>query len=242
MTLPWAHLVAESIERGDLVIDLIDADECRGRLTKEMLFNHTIDIVAQARGWQEPADIAKLRESYKFGPMLSASLIFIVRQQEQVTGLCSVRFLDCDGEAIVHLSNASLLPGRQGNGVMMMVGLSALSRYNARLAPQGKQCRYATCITQSPVVYGALFAHGTMYPSLSSEPAPESIKTIARYIAHEFNPGLPFDEDRFILRNECQFFYKVVPRYRDPRVNELFDSSLRYYEGDVLVLVLKLGA
>jgi len=241
ITLPWAHLVAESIEWVDLIVDVIDADECRDQLTRETLFDHTIDIVARARGWQEPDDLAKLRASYKFGPMLSANLIFIVRQQEQVTGLCSVRFLNCDGEAILHLSNASLLPGQQGNGVMMMVGLSALSRYNARLARQGKICQYATCITQSPVVYKVLSAHGTVYPRLSSEPAPESIKKIARYIAHAFNPGLPFDENRFILRNECQFYYKVIPRYRDPKVNDLFDSSLRYYEGDVFVLVLKLG-
>ncbi|MCC6554904.1 MAG: hypothetical protein IT372_18175 [Polyangiaceae bacterium] len=242
MKLPWAHLTAESIQQGDLVIDVLDGDECRGRLTREMLFDHTIEIVARARGWQEPADMAKIRESYKFEPMMTANLIFVVRRQDQVSGILSVKFLSCDGEPIIHLSNGSLLPGRQGSGVMTPVGLSAISRYNARLAPEGKTCRYLTGITQSPVVYGLLSTHGTMYPRLSSEPAPEPIKKMARYIAREFNPGLPFDEDRFILRNECQFFYKVVPRWRDPKVNEFFDSSLRYYEGDVFVVVLRLGA
>jgi hypothetical protein len=242
MTPPWARVTEETIERGDLLIDVLDPGRSNGRLSGEMLFDDTIEIVARARGWHDPADRAKLRASYKFGPMLSADLIFIVRRQDQVKGICSVRYLSCDGEPIVHLSNASMLPELQGRGVMTAVGLFALSRCRARVEAAGRTCQHVTCITQSPVVYGALAAHGTMYPSLSPGPLPATIRRIARHIAREFNPGLPFDDEQLILRNECRFFYKDVPRYRDPNVNELFDARLRYQEGDVIVGVLKLAA
>jgi hypothetical protein len=42
-----------------------------------------------------------------------------------------------------------------------------------------------------------------------------------------------------VIRKECQFFYKQMPRCRDPAVNAFMDERLKHHEGDVMVRVLK---
>ena len=49
------------------------------------------------------------------------------------------------------------------------------------------------------------------------------------------------DPETFILRNECQFFYETIPRWKDERVNRWFDTNLRYNDGDTIVMAMKMS-
>ncbi|RKH56235.1 hypothetical protein [Corallococcus llansteffanensis] len=234
MSLAWSHLVTERVEVEGVTLEFLD--EPAGRLTREMFFEDAVRLVAAARGWETPQDVAQLAAHYKFAPLLKADLICVAREGLRVLGLCTYRFLSGGGARLLHTSNSSMLPELQGKGIMTHIMYAALSRFMRRF-PEGPH--YLTLITQSPVVYGAMHARGQLYPALDGSPAPGNIQEIGRFLAHEFNPGLTFDEERFVIRNECQFFYKQVPRYRDPKVNTFVDGLLRYREGDVMVLVLK---
>ena len=60
MTAPWDSLVTERMGIGDdLTLDVIY--EPKGRVTKEMLFEDAIRLVANARGWHTPEQIDELR-------------------------------------------------------------------------------------------------------------------------------------------------------------------------------------
>jgi hypothetical protein len=234
MSFSWSHLVTESTEVDGISLDFLD--EPKGRLTREMFFDDAVRLVARARGWEEMEEVARLAANYKFSPLLNANLICVARQGQSIKGLCTYRFLQCGEARLLHTSNSSMLPELQGKGVMTHIMFAALSRF-LRHFPEGPH--YLTLITQSPVVYGASSSKGEIHPGLDATPAREEFKRISRFIAHEFNPGLPFDEDLSVIRKECQFFYKQVPRYRDPAVNAFMDERLKYHEGDVIVLVLK---
>lgn len=240
MTVPWEPFVTERADLGDITLDVIY--EPKGRVTKEMLFEDAIRLVAHARGWYDEKTIAEMRTTYKFNPFLVADLIVVARRQDKVCGLCTFRYFDVDGEPIMHVSNSSMDPDLQGKNVMTYIAFAGLAKARMRLGDNPPPHQWVTLITQNPVVYGIFSSRGEMYPNTDDKPAPEDARKVGRFIAKEFNPHLTFDEDKFILRNECAFFYKDIPRWKDPKVNTWFDANVRYYEGDVIVMVMKMSS
>jgi hypothetical protein len=240
MTAPWDSLVTERVGIGDdLTLDVIY--EPRGRVTKEMLFEDAIRLVANARGWHTPEQIDEMRKTYKFNPFLVADLICVVRRGERdVCGLCTFRFFDLDGEPIMHISNSSMSPELQGKNAMTYIAFAGLAKARQRLEGKGPPRQWVTLITQNPVVYGIFSSRGKMYPPVDGSPIPDDAKKVGSFIAKEFVPSVSFDPETFILRNECQFFYSDIPRWKDDRVNQWFDKNLRYYEGDTIVMVMKM--
>ena len=84
-------------------------------------------------------------------------------------------------------------------------------------------------------------SRGQIYPPIDGSPIPDDAKKVGSFIANEFVPTVQFDPETFILRNECQFFYSDIPRWKDERVNRWFDTNLRYNEGDTIVIAVKMS-
>lgn len=240
MTVPWEEFVTERADLGDgITLDVLY--EPRGRVTKEMLFEDAIRLVATARGWTKESEIDEMRKTYKFNPFLVANMICIAHRQGQVCGLVTFRYFDVDGEPVMHVSNSSMTPELQGKNAMTYMAFAGLAKARARLGEGAPPRQWITLITQNPVVYGIFSSRGEMYPPIDGSPIPDDAKKVGAFIAKEFVPTVHFDPETFILRNECQFFYSEIPRWKDDRVNQWFDRNLRYYEGDTIVMATKMN-
>ena len=68
------------------------------------------------------------------------------------------------------------------------------------------------------------------------------MREVARVVAARYDPHIPLDAARLVLRNECDFFYRQVPYVADSQINALFDSELDIAGGDVFVNVGKTDA
>lgn len=240
MTVPWEEFVTERTDLGDgITLDILY--EPKGRVTKEMLFEDAIRLVAIARGWTKEEEIAELRKTYKFNPFLAANMICIAHKGREVCGLVTFRYFDLDGEPIMHVSNSSMTPELQGKNAMTYMAFAGLAKARARLEGKGPPRQWVTLITQNPVVYGIFSSRGEMYPPMDGSPIPDDAKRVAAFIAKEFVPTVELDPETNILRNECQFFYSQIPRWKDQRVNDWFDKNLRYYQGDTIIMVMKMN-
>jgi hypothetical protein len=231
------------LEYAGLRVEVVDKP--RDHLRKEDIFDDVIDVVAEARGWLGPTEKGALRETYKFKPFLDADTVFIIHQDGRRRGFCSFRNFTSGHDQIIHMSNAAMSPELQARGAMLFVGLFYPAFLSSRRAEFLQNVilehQYFTFITQSPVVYGAMRKRGLLYPDAGGESAPDHVRAIARLIASEINPDLAFDADRFVIRKECSFFYRDIPRYKDADVNAFMDRSLNYSDGDVIVGVLRVS-
>ena len=239
--LPWEEFVTERVDLGDgITLDVLY--EPKGRVTKEMLFEDAIQLVAHARGWTDERDIdEKIRKTYKFNPFLMADMICIAHRGRDVCGLVTFRYFDVDGEPVMHVSNSSMTPELQGKSAMTYMAFAGLAKARARLGAGAPPRQWVTLITQNPVVYGIFSSRGEIFPPVDGRVIPEDAKKVASFIANEFVPSVKFDPETFILRDECQFFYADIPRWKDARVNEWFDKNLRYNEGDTIVMAVKMA-
>lgn len=240
MTVPWEEFVTERTDLGDgIQLDILY--EPKGRVTKEMLFEDAIRLVATARGWTKESEIDEMRKTYKFNPFLVADMICIAHRGREVCGLVTFRYFDLDGEPIMHVSNSSMTPELQGKNAMTYMAFAGLAKARQRLEGKGPPRQWVTLITQNPVVYGIFSSRGEMYPPVDGSPIPDDAKKVASFIHDEFVPNVSFDPETFILRDECQFFYSQIPRWKDQRVNDWFDKNLRYYQGDTIIMVMKMN-
>ena len=240
VVVPWEEFVTERVSLGDgIVLDILY--EPKGRVTKEMLFEDAIKLVANARGWTKESEIDEMRKTYKFNPFLVANMICIAHRGREVCGLVTFRYFDVDGEPVMHVSNSSMTPELQGKNAMTYMAFAGLAKARARLGDNAPPRQWVTLITQNPVVYGIFSSRGQMFPPVDGSPIPDDAKKVGSFIANEFVPSVKFDPETFILRNECQFFYSEIPRWKDQRVNEWFDKNLRYYEGDTIVMAMKMS-
>lgn len=240
MTIPWQEFVTESTDLGDgITLDILY--EPGGRVSKEMLFEDAIRLVANARGWSKPSEIEEMRKTYKFNPFLVANMICIAHKKGEVCGLVTFRYFDVDGEPVMHISNSSMTPELQGKSAMTYMAFAGLAKARSRLGDNAPPRQWVTLITQSPVVYGIFSSRGQIYPPIDGSPIPDDAKKVGSFIANEFVPTVQFDPETFILRNECQFFYSDIPRWKDERVNRWFDTNLRYNEGDTIVIAVKMS-
>jgi hypothetical protein len=226
-------------------LDIYVFDQPATKLTKEAIFDDVIEVVAQARGWTTAEEHASIRATYKFQPFLEADRVFIVARGTQAIGFCSVRFLESGPNRIHHLSNAAIIPELQSQGLMAYLSLvypGVIDNNRDSFLDGIKQGRqFFTFISQSPVVYGGFSRGGKLYPALDGSAAPDDVKGIAKLIAQTINPHLKFDPERLVIRKECSFFYRDVPRHRRPEVNQFMDNLLDYAAGDVIVGVLQLA-
>jgi hypothetical protein len=226
-------------------LDVHVFDQPRATLSKEAIFEDVIEVVAEARGWMSQQDRESMRATYKFQPFLDADRVFIVCRDSRPIGFCSVRFLESGPNRIHHLSNAAVIPELQSHGLMAFLSLVYPGIIddgrNVFLENVGLGRQYFSVISQSPVVYGALSRGGKLYPALDGSAPPEAVQSIARLVAQTINPHLEFDAEHFVLRKECSFFYRDVPRHRRPEVNAFLDRVLDYAAGDVIVGVLQLA-
>jgi len=243
MTRDVTESEKRTLEFAGLRVEVIDNP--RQHLRKEDIFDQVIEVVAEARGWQQASEKTALRQTYKFKPFLDDDTVFIIRQDGQARGFCSFRRFTSGTDHVIHMSNAAMAPDLQARGAMLFVGLFYPAFLSDRRADFLQNVilenQYVTFISQSPVVYGAMRKRGVLYPDVDGRPAPENVRDIARLIANEINPHLEFNPETFVIRKECSFFYKDVPRYSDPAVNEFMDRSLRYADGDVVVGVLRVS-
>jgi len=142
--------------------------------------------------------------------------------------------------AIVHLCSVGLLGEIQARGFIpcLMCVLWQLCLQDERLLLEYRRGRlYATAITQSPYLLAMLDRLFGIFPSPSrAVPDPDEV-SVARAVVERFDEHLALEEDTFVLRRECQFFYREEPRSLDAAWNDYCRRVLRSSDGDVFVAV-----
>jgi len=96
---------------------------------------------------------------------------------------------------------------------------------------------YVTAITQSPYLLAMLDRLFGIYPSPARMRPDADELTVARAVVGRFDPHLVLEENSFVLRGECEFFYRDEPASLDTSWNEYCRATLRPGQGDVFVAV-----
>jgi hypothetical protein len=220
-------------------------------LAKEGVSNHAellesfkdevLRIAAISRGWNDPADHAFFRKYFKIEPLFEADSLALVRKNGLLAGLAgAVNNWHVEEGSIVHLCSLGFLPEIQKRGFLptffsILWQVSLADPVTQRDYHQGRL--FTTAITQSPFILWLMRNLGDSYPSPDrTGPGLDEIK-VARHVTARFDPGITFDEEAFILRNECKFRYRRIPYSPDRKLNHFCDQKLRYNEGDVFVMV-----
>lgn len=198
-------------------------------------------IAAAARGWDDEQALESMRHNFKIGPLYKANGVVLIRANGTLVGLGgSVNNWHTEDKSIVHLCSLGLLPEVQNRGFLQaMVALLWLSSLQDRTLRENFELEhvYISAITQSPYILAFLSRLFDVYPSPHrATPDPDMVE-VAKQVAARFDGEIPFDAQSFVLRNECKFFYKHTPYSSDRKINEFCDSTLRYDQGDVFVMV-----
>ncbi|MER9680388.1 hypothetical protein NKJ23_13795 [Mesorhizobium sp. M0184] len=222
----------------DLVV-LPRAGEHRSQLDAQR--DALLKLATLARGWGSE-EVPRMREVFKLEPFHRATSLVLVFDQGRLcgTGGVDANFAECPPDVtILHLCSLNLLDEQKRTGLaalfMLLLGEELLAPLPAHRPV------YFTSISQSPLVYRLLTRLAKVYPDGRSTP-PDDVREVARVVAARYDPHIPLDADRLVLRNECDFFYRQVPYVADSRVNALFDSELDIAAGDVFVNVGKTDA
>jgi hypothetical protein len=112
---------------------------------------------------------------------------------------------------------------------------------NTRQRILGGRC-YLTAITQSPFIMAFLAGVSDLYPMPGRDGPDPDLVAVAETVVDRFDPHVAFDRGTFILRNECEFFYRHIPYSANSRINEFCDQRLRYAEGDTFAAVGRVRA
>jgi hypothetical protein len=207
----------------------------------EPLREDVLAIAARSRGWYGPEPLERFRQVFKIEPLFAADGLALVWRRGRLVGLAGmVHSMPVDDGVILHLCSLGLLPEAQNRGIMptlfgllwdVMLELPTVrEHYRAGRA-------YLTAITQSPYIMAFLANVSDLYPAPGVDtPAPDLVE-VARRVVDRFDPHIPFDPESFILRNECEFFYRNIPYSANRTINDFCDSRLRYGDGDTFVLV-----
>jgi hypothetical protein len=226
---------------GGLEFELVEAGATRARGVLDHLREEVLAIAAASRGWEDREHLELFRRKFKIEPFYEASALALVREAGTLVGLAgSVNDWQVEEGSIVHLCTLGLLPRVQARGllpVLMTLLWQVTMRQPANRRSFERGRLFLTAITQSPYVLWFISRLSDLYPHPDRRsPTPEE-RAVARRVARRFDGHLALDEERFILRNECEFRYRRIPYGFDRRLNRFCERSLRYDEGDVFVVV-----
>ena len=225
----------------DLAIELVPDGVSRRPDLLDELRDDVLQVAARSRGWEAEHDLSRFREVFKLGPLYAADGVALIRRDGQLVGLAgAVDDWEVGGCSVVHLCSLGLLRDVQNRGLLPAL-FRQLWLYSWRHPTVRRNYErgqvYISAITQSPFIVGLVARVSDLYPSpFRAAPDPRMV-SIARAVVDRFDADVAFDEQSFVLRNECRFFYKKLPRTGDARINRYCDARLRYEEGDAFVLV-----
>jgi hypothetical protein len=201
-----------------------------------------LEVAARSRGWTEPGQIASFGQVFKIEPLFHADGLALVWRHGRLVGLAGTAYEPPPpgGGLVLHLCSLGLLPQAQNRGFLptlfsllwdVVDGLPGVEDAYRR----GRV--YLTAITQNPFIVAFLGQVSDLYPAPGRAAPDPDMVAVAHRLADRFAPGVSFDPGSFVLRNECEFFYRKIPYSADRRVNAYCDARLRYHEGDTFVLV-----
>ncbi len=224
-----------------LELELIRHGASSHREALDSLRDEIIVIAARSRGWDDDRTLEKFRRDFKIGPLYETNALGLLRDRGRLVGLAgTVNNWEVGDRSIVHLCSVGLLPEYQNRGVMpvLMGILWVLNWQDPTLHRNYTAGRaWISAITQSPHMVGYLDHLFEIYPSPDRGLPDEDTRLLARAVVARFDDHIPLDEDRLILRDECNFFYRELPPARDPRITRFCQEQLRLDRGDVFVVI-----
>lgn len=242
-TVPTAPLLPDStvVAFGGFEFELAPEGVSRHPELLELLREDVLTIAAQSRGWYEPAHLDHFRRVFKLEPLFEADGLALVRRDGRLVGIAGMMHRLPAGDcSVLHLCSLGLLPQAQNRGFMATL-FSVLWDVVLELPQVRDNYRngraYLTAITQSPYIMAFLARVSELYPAPGAAPPPLGVVEVARQVVARFDPQIPFDPDDFVLRGECDFFYRTIPYSLNRSINAFCDQRLRYSEGDTFVLV-----
>ncbi|HUZ26418.1 MAG TPA: hypothetical protein VMV07_21905 [Streptosporangiaceae bacterium] len=226
--------------------ELIPDGASRHREVLEQLRQPVLRIAACSRGWDRPEDFDHFGAVFKLDALFHANSLALIWRGDRLVGLAGLTYdLPVRDGVILHVGSLGLLPEAQNRGflpVLFSLLWDAVWQH-AELRRHIEEGRgYLTAITQSPFIMAFLAGVSSLHPAPGSgDPAPDFVE-VAERVVGRFDPDVPFDRRTFVLRNECQFFYRRIPYSLDQGINELCDQRLRYGEGDTFMAVGQIRA
>ncbi|MBI2910352.1 MAG: hypothetical protein HYX92_22130 [Chloroflexi bacterium] len=209
----------------------------------DQIREQVLNVAALSRGWDDPQGSETLRRNFKIGPLYEANALMLIRRNGSLVGLVgSVNnwHVDSGDKTIVHMCCLALQPEVQNRGFLQvsMALLWLISQQNDVLRRNySRQRVYISAITQSPYILAYLQSMFDVYPSPYRARATPDMTNVAQRVARRFDEHVAFDPSTFILRKECNFFYKRIPYSSNPDINHFCDQNLRYDQGDVFVVI-----
>lgn len=226
---------------GDLELELVEAGAARATGVLDHLREQVLTLAAASRGWDEPQHLELFRRTFKIEPFYEATALALVRQEGMLVGLAgSVNDWQVDEGSIVHLCTLGFLPRIQGRGllpVLMALLWQATLREPSVRRDFERGRLFLTAITQSPYILWFMSRLSELFPGPDRQAPTAEEQRVARQVAQRFDGHLELDDRTFILRNECEFRYRRLPKSLDRRLNRFCERSLRYDQGDVFVAV-----
>jgi len=224
-----------------LELELIRRGASAHRDALDSLREEVITIAARSRGWDDTQTLDEFRRNFKIGPLYETNALALLRDRGRLVGLAgTVNNWEVGDRSIVHLCSVGLLPEYQNRGVMpvLMGILWVLNWQDPTLRRNYAAGRaWVSAITQSPYMVGYLDHLFEIHPSPHRGPPDEDTRLLARAVVARFDDHIPLDEDRLILRDECNFFYRELPPARDPLITRFCQEQLRVDHGDVFVVI-----
>jgi len=207
--------------------------------------NEVLMIAACSRGWERPHQIEHFRKTFKLGPLYETDALALIYENGRLKGLAgAVNKWRSGAGSIVHLCSVGLLRELQARGFIpcLMRLLWQLCLQDEELFFEyGRGHLYVTAITQSPYLMAMLDRLFRVFPSPTrSRPDPDEV-SVARTVVQRFDPHLQLEEDSFVLRKECEFFYRDKPTSLNAGWNDYCRRILRD-QGDVFVAVGRAAA
>jgi hypothetical protein len=222
-------------------LELLQSGAFRHPDLLDSIRDEVFNVAARARGWNDPEGLATMRAHFKIGPLYEANALALIRRNACLVGLVgSVNNWHLADKSIVHLCSLGLLPSAQKRGfVPTLLGLLWLWSWQDEVLQRNYANRqvYISGITQSPFILGFLHRLFDVYPSPYRAAPDREMVEVAQNVVARFDADLILDPERFILRNECRFFYRRIPYSSDRQINEFCDRNLRYSQGDVFLIV-----
>jgi hypothetical protein len=166
--------------------------------------------------------------------VIPVDTLFITSQEGNVKGFSSYKTYSFEDYSVIYGSGACVLRSEQGKGLYRRFNEEGIRTETDK--HKAKKFYFAAR-TQNPVIYATIGRIlNRIY--LNEEESPDDICEIARKMAHIL--GGEIDKE-FVMRNAYgSCLYDVIPRYKDEKVNNMFDRLLRYEKGDALLIVGKL--
>jgi hypothetical protein len=231
-----------------LEFEFVPDGASRFRAELEVLRPQAVELAALSRGWHDPADVAHFDRVFKLEPLFHANGLALIWSGRKLCGLAGVTYdlpVPADGALVLHVGSLALLPQIQNRGFLptlfSLLWEAVWREDSMRACVEGGRA-FLTAITQSPFIMSFLASVTDLYPMPGRTRPSNEMIAIAEAVVDRFDPDIELDRRAFILRNECQFFYRTIPYSMSSRINEFCDQQLRYGEGDTFVAVGRIRA